>query len=259
MMYLFIRRNALALMQSRVLEFWTLGDAVYYFLLHVLSLLATGALLCLLKLFFFCFFMKDFNVNLAPEQFTIPNTQTCSSEHIPIMFMGQQRTQVGKIVPNRIPIMPASSVCPRPEKICSTILLLFSVSGRRSCHAGQSPFCWLFMPSIYSWIYHLSGKEAAVGWWDLSYTTFNHCNCGASVDLYFVGLQTCGFLYDYRLEFAVHKYCNCCNLGITRCKKLPVLMCAEKEKCAPSSGLVSCAVCLQRTDKPLCADSSGAH
>lgn len=99
---------------------------------------------------FLFFFMKDFNLNLASEQFIIPNTQTCSSEHIPIMFMGQQRTQVGKIVPNRIPIMPASTVCPRPEKICSTILLLFSVSGRRSCHAGQSPFCWLFQPSIYS-------------------------------------------------------------------------------------------------------------
>lgn len=153
--------------------------------------------------------------------------QTCLSNCIPIMVMGQQGTQVGKIAPYRILIMPAGSACPRPEKICSTILALFSVSGRRSCHAGQSAFCWLSKPSIYSWIYHLSGRDAAVGWLGRSYTTFNHCHCGPSVDVCFTALQPCRFLYDYQLEFAMHKYCNCCNLDIPRCNRLPVLLCAE--------------------------------
>lgn len=36
---------------------------------------------------------------------------------------------------------------------------------------------------------------------------------------YFYFLQTCRFLRDYQMEFAAHEQCNCCNLGITRCKK----------------------------------------
>lgn len=89
-------------------------------------------------------------------------------------------------------------------------------------------------PSIYSWIYHLSGWDASAGWWDHSYTTFNRHNCSTSVDLYFLFiyffLQTCRFLRDYQMEFAAHEQCNCCNSGITRCEKkkknLHVLMCA---------------------------------
>lgn len=47
---------------------------------------------------------------------------------------GQSRMELSQI-------MPASSLCPHPEK-CNTILSLFSPSGRLCCQTGQSLFCW---------------------------------------------------------------------------------------------------------------------
>lgn len=124
--------------------------------------------------------------------------------------------------------MPAGSVCPHPEK-CNTILSLFSPSGQPCCQTGQSLFCWSVptiqpaaaqnQPSIYSWIYHLFGRDVA----GRRVTTF-YCyqSCTVSVLLYRKSTrQEIHFPWD--AVFCCHVIV--CHWGLWDCRDMTDVIC----------------------------------
>lgn len=199
----------------------TLGETLFFFffLVHVLALTATGALLSLQQLFSFMNqFQCEFSIRAAyrPSHYRHAYQAT-----FPSCLWGNRGPKWAKVshIESRF---CQQAQCAHAQRKYAAQYFYYS-----PCQAGalvtQDNRRFVACSSrrfIPEFTICLAEMRLWGGW-----TTLTQHLIAATVALLLICILVLCRLADFCM--ITHKCCNCCNSEITRCKKLSVLMCAE--------------------------------